>query len=121
LKRVLIVDDEIETAEIIKEFIEFEKLADVSIIDQGVEAIEFIKTNKPDIVFLDIQLRGDVDGMEVLESSKTFSIRTKFYIVSAYRDEYEQETIKQGAIFLGKPVSLDTVGKIITTDGEMRR
>ena len=66
--RALVVDDEPLAREMIREMLEDDP--DVEIVGEcanGREAIEAIKSSKPDLVFLDIQM-PEFGGFEVLES-----------------------------------------------------
>lgn len=56
-------------------------LADVG---NGNEALELIKTYKPDIAILDIEMPGKT-GIEVLAESKTLKLQTKIIIVSTFK------------------------------------
>ena len=100
--RALVVDDEPLAREMIREM-----LADDSEVDvvaecaNGREAIEAIKSNKPDIVFLDIQM-PELGGFEVLES---FERQETPYIifVTAY-DQYAVRAFEVHAFdYLLKP------------------
>ncbi len=70
-KRVLVVDDEPGIGKVLSIKLRLDGY-DVITTTSGAEAIEFIRTQKPDIVLLDI-LMPDVTGMEVLERVRTFS------------------------------------------------
>ena len=66
--RALVVDDEPLAREMIREMLEDD--AEVEIVSEcanGREAVEAIKSLKPDLVFLDIQM-PEPGGFEVLES-----------------------------------------------------
>ena len=56
-------------------------LADVG---NGNEALELIKTYKPDIAILDIEMPGKT-GIEVLAESKTLKLQTKIIIVTTFK------------------------------------
>ena len=65
---VLIVDDEKEARDGVNFLLQ--KDADIEVVGtckNGVEAIQFVNENNPDLVFLDIQMPG-VNGFEVLNS-----------------------------------------------------
>ena len=66
--RALVVDDEPLAREMIREMLEDD--SEVEIVSEcanGREAVEAIKSLKPDLVFLDIQM-PELGGFEVLES-----------------------------------------------------
>lgn len=56
-------------------------LADVG---NGNEALDLIKTYKPDIAILDIEMPGKT-GIEVLAESKTLKLQTKIIIVTTFK------------------------------------
>lgn len=112
--KILIVEDEAEMNEMLKDYLNIKGYDDVSGLGAGVAALEFIHNNKPDIVFLDIKLDDDVDGMRVLEEGRAISPDTKFVMMSAYKDEYGQKAKEMGAFaFLSKPVQVDTINKVL--------
>ncbi|MCR9257843.1 MAG: response regulator [Alphaproteobacteria bacterium] len=62
--RILIVEDEMITAIDEKETLEELGYDIVSIVDNGEEAIKLAGALKPDVVLMDITLKGDMDGMD---------------------------------------------------------
>jgi two-component system, LytTR family, response regulator len=65
--RTLIVDDERSSRRAIE--IQLEDMEDVEIVGQaadGAEAVQMIRTARPDLVFLDVQM-PDLDGFQILE------------------------------------------------------
>ena len=65
-KKILVVEDNSETQLIIK--VNLREHFDVHIRDNAVEAISLISNNNFDLVLLDINLRGEFDGKEVLNA-----------------------------------------------------
>jgi two-component system, response regulator PdtaR len=75
MKRILIVEDEQIFAQDIKLIMEGEGYSVESIVDSGTEAIAKIEANKPDIILMDIKIRGKIDGIELTkEIQKTNNI-----------------------------------------------
>ena len=70
-KRVLVVDDEPKIGNVLRIKLRLHGY-EVITTTSGAEAIEIIRTQKPDIVLLDI-LMPDVTGMDVLEKVRNFS------------------------------------------------
>ncbi|CAM3130321.1 Winged helix-turn-helix domain-containing protein [Vibrio neptunius] len=61
--RVLLVEDDVELAELIRDFLQNYEFS-VTIVTDGLEAVDRILTDSPDLVVLDIMLPGQ-SGMEV--------------------------------------------------------
>lgn len=69
--KILVVDDERELAELIKDYLEEEHYS-VIISTDGREAVEMFRIHHPNLVILDIMLPG-LDGMEVCRTIRSES------------------------------------------------
>ncbi len=101
--RTILVDD--ETLAIQGLQLRLEPHADVEIIDtcvNGREAIRSIKTHKPDLVFLDIQMPG-FDGFSVVQGLMEVE-PPLFVFVTAYSDHAIRAFEAQAMDYLMKPV-----------------
>jgi two-component system LytT family response regulator len=100
--RVLIVDDEAPARERLRRFLE--AVQEVEIIGEaqnGIQAVEMINADRPDLVLLDIQMPG-LDGFGVLESLPQ---PPPIIFVTAY-DEYAIQAFEVNALdYLLKPFS----------------
>lgn len=83
--RLLVVDDEIVALNSVRRLLRRRGLSSVEICDNGAEAIERINEEDFDVVLLDL-LMPEVDGLQVLESTKPFKPRTEFILVTAVDD-----------------------------------
>ena len=90
---VLIVEDEILVAENIKSILKKNGYDVVSVAVSGEEAIASAERFKPDIVLMDIVLKGDMDGIEAADT-----IREKFVLpvvfLTAHSDSKSLERAK---------------------------
>ena len=112
--KILIVEDEEDINELLKDYLNMKGYGDVNGTATGAAALEYIRTSKPDVVFLDIVLEDDVDGMKVLEEGRTISPETKFIMMSAHKEDYGQKAKELGAdAFLDKPVQVESINKIL--------
>jgi two-component system LytT family response regulator len=104
--RTLIVDDEPLARERVKRFLRDEK--DISIIGEcgnGEDAVEAIQSEKPDLVFLDIQM-PEKNGFEVIRSLDDKQLPTVVF-VTAY-DQYALQAFDVHALdYLLKPFNRD--------------
>ena len=100
--RTLIVDDEAPARDRLRRFLG--ELTDVELIgeaEDGIRAVELIEREKPDLVFLDIQMPG-LDGFGVLEALQE---PPAVVFVTAF-DEYAIRAFEVNAVdYLLKPYS----------------
>jgi two-component system, LytTR family, response regulator len=118
--RTIVVDDESLAIQGLS--LRLEEHPDIEIIDtarNGREAIRTIKTNKPDLVFLDIQMPG-FDGFSVVQGLMDIE-PPLFIFVTAYADHAIRAFEAQAVDYLMKPVepqrladALDRVRKRLT-------
>lgn len=87
MSRILIVEDELDLANIIKDYLEKE-LYDVEICSQGDEAIEIFDKFKPSLVILDLMLPG-MNGYEICQNIRIKST-IPILILSAKIDEFDK-------------------------------
>ncbi|MGZ3267802.1 MAG: LytR/AlgR family response regulator transcription factor [Croceibacterium sp.] len=110
--RTIIVDDEKLAIQGLQ--LRLEKFPDVEIIDtcaNGREAIRKIKTEKPDLVFLDIQMPG-FDGFSVVKGVMEIE-PPLFVFVTAY-EEHAIRAFEANAVnYLMKPVDEDKLADTI--------
>lgn len=122
-KRLLIVDD----SSVMRRTIE-KNLADydLEIIGQaanGVEAVQMVMDNKPEVVTLDITI-PEMDGIACLEEIMKINPETKVMIITALADKLTGLTaLDKGARgFMYKPVNADDLSKafdkLLKRDGE---
>lgn len=75
--------------------------------DNGNDGLTLIKHEKPDLIFLDIQM-PDMNGLEMLAKLREENIDVKVVILTAYSDfGYAKEAISLGIEnYLLKPINL---------------
>ncbi|HEX6375231.1 MAG TPA: LytTR family DNA-binding domain-containing protein [Allosphingosinicella sp.] len=104
--RTILVDDEPLAIQGLQ--LRLQKHDDVEIVEtcsNGREAIRAIKTNKPDLVFLDIQMPG-FDGFSVIQGLMEVE-PPLFVFVTAYTDHAIRAFEAQAVDYLMKPVEED--------------
>lgn len=69
--RILLVDDETPILDLVRGYLEREGYA-VSTVEDGVSAVDRVRSDRPDVVVLDVMLPG-IDGFEVLRQIRIFS------------------------------------------------
>ena len=71
-ERILVVDDETNIVSSLKEILSDEGYA-VSVTEDGLNALDMIQSDPPDLLLLDVWLPG-MDGIEVLKTVKTYQM-----------------------------------------------
>jgi len=113
--RILIVEDEIITAMDLAAELEEMGYLVVDTVGTGHEAIEKVELFRPDLVLMDIVLRGDVDGIQVAEQIHDLDIPVVY--LSAFSDDTTVERAKKTFPFgyLIKPYQKDELYSTIET------
>ena len=109
--QILLVDDEIDALEALewklKNYIED---VEITTCNSPIKAIDIINNEKPDVVFLDIQM-PEMDGFTMIEKldNRDFNL-----IFTTAHDEFALKAIKVSAIdYLLKPVDKDELQEAI--------
>ena len=97
--RILIVEDETIIAMEVESQLQRLGYEVTSVVDTGEKAISKAESDKPDLILMDIRIKGEMDGIDAAEV-----IRNKFGIPvifsTAYLDEERIERAKISNIFL---------------------
>ncbi len=111
--RILIVDDELILRESLAAWLERDG-HEVTAVAGGEEAIELIKREGFDIVFLDIKLEG-MDGLDVLREIRKIDPEVKVLMITAYGSiSTAVEAMKLGASdYLLKPFEPEELSMLI--------
>ncbi|MEL6494354.1 MAG: response regulator [Cyanobacteria bacterium J06623_7] len=107
---ILIVDDQRVVREQLSQY--FTDLPDMRVIAtaaNGIEALEKIKTVKPDIVFMDVEMPGGISGLEMTSAITNLHPDIKVIILTGrYTEEYGQQAVQVGAeAYLPKSTSAE--------------
>jgi DNA-binding NarL/FixJ family response regulator len=114
MKKLVIVEDEAVTASIIKEIFESSGFSVSGLVSTGEGAVDLVRQDPPDMIIMDIQLAGDMNGIEaVIEIQKIKKIPVVF--MTGYEDE---KTMKRAldldpVAYLVKPLIFRNVVKTI--------
>ena len=119
--KLLIVDDEEKILQTMRGSLEDEGYEILTASD-GQEALEKVRVENPDLIFLDIWLPG-MDGMEVLKAIKEYDSDLDVVMMTGHGTiSTTAQAIKSGAFdFLEKPLSLDNVLSVVNSSLERKR
>jgi len=112
---ILIVEDELLIAKNLT--IKLKRLGyKVSeIVSSGAEAIATVNLNKPDLILMDIAIKGDLDGIETMEKIQDIGDIPVIYL-TAYADQKTMERAEKTGCcgYLLKPFKDKELREIIT-------
>ncbi|MCZ3366969.1 MULTISPECIES: PAS domain S-box protein [Methanobacterium] len=114
--KILIVEDEAITALDIQGLLKDMDFEVVSTASTGMEAIQKAEDLKPDLILMDITLKGEIDGIEAAKKiTALFNIPVIY--LTGYSDQKTFERIKltQPYGFVSKPISYDELKLSIET------
>ena len=110
--RILVVDDEKEVVDLLKEYLEGKGHSADGAFD-GMEAVKLIKADNYDIAFIDENM-PELSGLEVVKFVKQNALRIKTVILTGYPAIDENLARGVGADgFLRKPIELDQIAEVI--------
>lgn len=121
-KKILVIEDEISLAELIKDILEKNRNIKVSLVHNGADALDSFYTISPDLVLLDINL-PNVDGWTICKEIKETSSVPLIMMTARDSEIDEIKGLNIGADdYITKPFSLKIleikVKKLLKLDSE---
>lgn len=107
MKKILIVDDEVDISEMVKAYLEHSGYTAI-VANSALDALSIVELEKPKVVLLDVVMR-DMDGLECLKKIKLSSPDTVVIMISGLQDEeIAKDAIRFGAYdYITKPFDFD--------------
>lgn len=104
--RVLIVEDDMLLSMVEERLIQKLGYSVVGKVDRGMDAVDKALELEPDVIVMDISLKGDMDGIETMEMIREKSGVPVIYL-SGSSDRYHYERAKKTGFigFLTKPIT----------------
>jgi DNA-binding response OmpR family regulator len=115
MPRVLIVDDEPHTLELLSEFLTAKRYEVVTASD-GEEALRKVKEERPHLILLDVHMPG-MNGLEVLQRVRQIDGEVGVIMVTAANDEETgRKALQLGAFdYIVKPVDFQYLERSLWT------
>jgi two-component system, NtrC family, response regulator AtoC len=102
--RIMIVEDERITAEDIQEILTHLGYIVTAVVSTGADAIREAERTRPDLVMMDIRIKGDIDGIETArEIRERFDIPAVYLTAHADRETLERAKLAEPLGYLVKP------------------
>ncbi len=111
-KKILVVEDEMIIALLIERMINNLGHEVVDKVSSGEDAIAAALEHEPDLILMDIRLKGDLDGIEAMGRIQENKNIPVIYI-SGNTDSVHQEKIEETEYleFLSKPITLSDLSR----------
>jgi DNA-binding response OmpR family regulator/tRNA A-37 threonylcarbamoyl transferase component Bud32 len=108
--KIVVVEDDISLAELVRDFLEHEGNS-VKAFHNGLEGQNFILANQPDLIILDWDLPG-LNGIEILRDYRGFGGKCPVIMLTGHQDvEDKEKGFDEGADdYLTKPFNLKELG-----------
>jgi DNA-binding LytR/AlgR family response regulator len=88
MKKILIVEDDFDLASNIKEILETLNYEVINIFSNSKDVLDFLEKEIPDLILMDILIRGDLDGIDL-----AYLIREKYPISLVFLTAYHNQNI----------------------------
>ena len=113
MSKLLIVDDEIDVREFAKRFF-LKRGINVFTAGEGLEALEIIGRDNPDLVLLDIQM-DELSGIDVLRKLRDDRNNVKVIMVTGAEDQAIIDEANSLGVkgYIHKPLVLEELEKIV--------
>jgi NarL family two-component system response regulator LiaR len=114
--KVLLVDDHKIVRQGVRAYLH--TLADIQVIaeaDSGAAAVKAVEEHQPDVVLMDLEMPGELDGIGATRSIRKLRPETQVIVVTSHhQDEYIFPAVRAGAIsYLLKDVEPDELAAAI--------
>ncbi len=86
MANILIVEDELLIAKNLTRKLKKVGYKIIAVVSSGAEAIAIVNSNKPDLILMDIAIKGDLDGIETMAKIKEIDDIPAIYL-TAYADD----------------------------------
>jgi len=115
-QNILIVEDEVIIAQNLKNLIQLFGNYECALVSNGEHSIELSKLFKPDLIFMNINLNGQINGIKAARQIRIEN-DVPVVFVSAYTDRETIEEVKRTnpAGYLTKPINAHAVEKTLTS------
>ena len=113
--RILLVEDEAITALLLKRSLELEGHKVYEPLATGRKALEFVETHRIDVILLDINLAGDLDGIETAKRISAIRDIPIIFTTGYSDDEIKRKaSVLQPIAYVVKPIIPESINELIT-------
>ena len=112
-RKILVVEDELITATDVKFALEDMGHEVVGTASTGEDAIKLAADKHPNLVLMDINLQGDINGIEASKKILNMNIPVVYLTAHSDEDTFEKANIKPASGFLSKPFDNKKLKRVV--------
>ena len=112
---ILIVEDEIIVASDMQDCLEGMRYRVSAIVDSGQSAVEQVGKDVPDLIIMDVGLRGEIDGIETARRIQDITDAPVIFVTAYSNREAVNRNARAGDGYLVKPFDDRKVREAIET------
>lgn len=122
-KQILVVEDETSVAEVIQDCLVQAGYTVVGMADSGEEALNIVEEEQPDLVLMDIGLKGQMDGIDTADQiHRRFDIPVIYLTACSDKATLQRADITSPVGYLLKPFEEgELLGAIESALGKQRQ
>lgn len=116
MKRLLIVDDELDILELYRDFFKMEGITDITYASDGIEAFVLCTQHEYDIITLDHEMpfMKGADFLKAIRNKENKNMKTIVMMISAFIPDIENSMKNyENTFFFDKPVDLVKLARYI--------
>ncbi len=115
--KILIVEDEASCAMLLADYLSISGYEVCRVVSTGRGAIKAAGEETPDIIFMDIRLADEIDGIEAASKIMRIAEKVSIIFMSAYSDPEIVTKAKKlnPAEYIFKPFKLEEIDRIVKT------
>ena len=112
---ILIVEDEALIAFVLQMELEKHGYRVCAHVDNGDQAVAATRTSRPDVVLMDIRIKGPMDGIETASAIRRVCDQIQIVFITGYgnKEMRTRAAAVKPIAFLEKPVHIDTLLKYL--------
>jgi len=113
-RRVLIVEDELEVVDSIKEYFQLHGV-EVFTAQSGERGLELLASHEPDVVLLDLKLGSGMSGLEFLRRARAAKSPAQIVVVTAVDDQNVSDMARGlgAADYVTKPLVVADLDRVV--------
>ncbi len=112
--KVLIVEDETLIRVLLKKRLLDYNCKIIGETSSGEEAIDIVKAHNPELIFMDIKLRDELNGIDAVKIISEFSEAVIIFTSALdLADELNKIKLKNKMFFIEKPISREQISRLL--------